>query len=140
MQMGGGKGVQCLFAVCLLLLALGLPQQLLLVAMGERLPLQTGRGAEPNIREKNNHSVDAGRQTPPLVLLLRPIVANLCKTVPVGSAAQPTGAAIRTVLWQQRARHTTKIKEYLNKQKKETATVHAREGGDIERTICRQLH
>lgn len=49
----------------------------------------------PNIRKKQNHCLHMSRDSPPLVCLLRPVIANLCKTIPV---AKEEGALERNIL------------------------------------------
>lgn len=49
----------------------------------------------PNIRKKQNHCLHMSRDCPPLVSLLRPVIANLCKTIPV---AKEEGALERNIL------------------------------------------
>lgn len=49
----------------------------------------------PNIRKKQNHCLHMSGDCPPLVCLLRPMIANLCKTIPV---AKEEGALERNIL------------------------------------------
>lgn len=78
-----GLAVQCLFSIRLLSLGRQLLSQLLLESPWQHLPLWAGRKTMPNIRKKQNHCLHMSRDCPPLVSLLWPMIANLCKTIPV---------------------------------------------------------
>lgn len=90
-----GLAVQCLFSIRLLSLSRQLLSQLLPKPPWQHLPLWTGRKTMPNIRKKQNHCLHMSRDSPPLVCLLRPMIANLCKTIPV---AKEEGALERNIL------------------------------------------
>lgn len=90
-----GLAVQCLFSICLLSLGRQLLSQLLPESPWQHLPLWAGRKTMPNIRKKQNHCLHMSRDCPPLVCLLRPMIANLCKTIPV---AKEEGALERNIL------------------------------------------
>lgn len=90
-----GLAVQCLFSIRLLSLGRQLLSQLLPESPWQHLPLWAGRKTMPNIRKKQNHCLHMSRDCPPLVCLLRPVIANLCKTIPV---AKEEGALERNIL------------------------------------------
>lgn len=90
-----GLAVQCLFSICLLSLGRQLLSQLLPESPWQHLPLWAGRKTMPNIRKKQNHCLHMSRDCPPLVCLLWPMIANLCKTIPV---AKEEGALERNIL------------------------------------------
>jgi len=90
-----GLAVQCLFSIRLLSLGRQLLGQLLPKSPWQHLPLWAGRKTMPNIRKKQNHCLHMSRDSPPLVCLLRPVIANLCKTIPV---AKEEGALERNIL------------------------------------------
>lgn len=90
-----GLAVQCLFSIRLLSLGRQLLSQLLPESPWQHLPLWAGRKTMPNIRKKQNHCLHMSRDCPPLVCLLRPMIANLCKTIPV---AKEEGALERNIL------------------------------------------
>lgn len=90
-----GLAVQCLFSIRLLSLGRQLLSQLLPESPWQHLPLWAGRKTMPNIRKKQNHCLHMSRDCPPLVCLLWPMIANLCKTIPV---AKEEGALERNIL------------------------------------------